>query len=131
MFIFDTMILSYLIRRDPLAALYSGELTNGEPIFISCQTVGEIHYGAAKKNRGTERIKKALSVVSQFAVLPIDETTANFYGDIRAGADKLGRPLNSQDAWILANAKQYNWILVSHDGDVDVGTELGIKIVRH
>ncbi len=131
MYIFDTMILSYLIRHDPLAALYRGELTSGEPIFISCQTVGEIRYGAVKKNWGPEKIKKALRIVSQFAVLPIDETTANFYGDIRAGADKLGRSLHSQDAWILATAKQYKLTLVSHDGDVDVGEELGVNVVKH
>lgn len=131
MYIFDTMILSYLIRHDPLAALYKTELTSGEPIFISCQTVGEIRYGAAKRNWGPEKKMKALRIIGQFAVLPIDETTANFYGDIRAGADKLGRSLHSQDAWILATAKQFNLTLVSHDYDVNVGRELGIKVITH
>lgn len=130
MYLFDTMILSYLIRQDPLAALYRDELTSSEPVFISCQTVGEIRYGAAKKNWGPERIRNALKIANQFAILPLDEATAPIYGEVRAGAAKLGRPLLSQDAWILATAKQYNLILVSHDSDTVVGEEFGIKIIR-
>ena len=110
MYLFDTMILSYLIRQDPLAVLYRSELTCREPIFISCQTVGEIRFGAAKRNWGSERIQKALKIVNHFAILPLDDATATIYGDIRAGASRLGRPLLSQDAWILATAKQYNLI---------------------
>jgi predicted nucleic acid-binding protein len=130
MYLFDTMILSYLIRQDPLAALYRSELTSGEPIFVSCQTVGEIRFGAVKINWGPDRIQKALKIVNHFAVLPLDEATATIYGDIRAGASRLGRPLLSQDAWILATAKQYNLILVSHDSDVSVGNEFGIKTIK-
>ena len=85
MYLFDTMILSYLIRQDPLAVLYRSELTCREPIFISCQTVGEIRFGAAKRNWGSERIQKALKIVNYFAVLPLDEVTTTIYVDIRAG----------------------------------------------
>ena len=73
--------------------------------------------------------QKALKIVNHFAILPLDGATATIYGDIRAGASRLGRPLLSQDAWILATAKQYNLILVSHD-DVSIGHEFGIQTIK-
>lgn len=56
--------------------------------------------GALTKIWGS-RDRKALKIVSQFAVLPLDEATATIYGDVRAGTSRLGRPLLSQDVYQL------------------------------
>ena len=128
MYLFDTMIISYLLRGDPLAALYRAELDSNGPMSISCQTVGEILYGAAQKRWGASKRAKVDRLMLRFTVLPIDMATAAIYGEIRAGADKLGRPLESQDAWIMATAKQRGLTLVTHDGDMQVGAQVGVDI---
>jgi predicted nucleic acid-binding protein len=51
------------------------------------------------------------------------------YAAVRAISKKVGRLLTSQDAWIVATAKQYGLTLISNDLDVDIGESVGINVI--
>jgi len=46
-----------------------------------------------------------------------------------SAARKAGRRLDVADAWIMATARQFNLILVSHDQDIVVGENIGVQII--
>jgi predicted nucleic acid-binding protein len=64
-----------------------------------------------------------------FGVLPIDSETAKLCAHIRSTAKSLGREMRTADAWIMATAKQYEYKLVSHDGDMQVASKVGIELI--
>lgn len=129
MFLLDTSVVSYIVRKDPLAKLYHAEVTSGMACYVSAQTLGEMYLGARAADWGTERRRRMEVVLARFVVLAIDSGTARQYGDLVHAAGALGRPLSPPDAWIMAAAKQYGLTLVSHDRDMLVGGRLGIEVV--
>jgi tRNA(fMet)-specific endonuclease VapC len=129
MYIVDTMLVSYIFRGDPLALPYRPELESDQPLYLSAQTIGELYFGAEYKGWGKPKQQKIDSLVSEYVVLPIDHETAMHYAAVRAVSKKAGRFLTSQDAWIVATAKQYGLTLISNDLDVTIGECIGIRVI--
>jgi predicted nucleic acid-binding protein len=105
-------------------------MDSGLPLFISVQTAAEIIAGADKDNWGKPR-RAALQeyLETQFTTFPIDENTEPFYVAMLNGSARLGKALKIADNWIVATAKQYDLVLVTHDGEMRVGEDLGVKLI--
>ncbi len=130
MYIIDTSVVSYFVRDNPLKELYRTEMSSELPLSISLQTVAEVMAGADRDNWG-ERRRLALQkyLETQFTILPIEHETVPFYIAILNGSVRKGRSLQIADTWIVATAKQHDLVLVTHDGDMRVGSELGVKVI--
>lgn len=130
MFIVDTSVVSFFVRNNPLKELYRSEIESALPLSISVQTVAEILAGADSDNWGTRR-RVALQnfLETQFTIIPIDEKTVPIYVEMLNGSARLGRAMQVADTWIVATAKQHDLVLVTHDGDMLVSGELGVKLI--
>src|SRR5207249_2348501 len=84
-YLFDTDVLSAVMRRDPpLALVRRLAQLPPERQFTSAITLGELLYGAA--GRGSEELVHRVRelVVFAQAILPFDEAAAEVYGPLRA-----------------------------------------------
>jgi tRNA(fMet)-specific endonuclease VapC len=129
MYIIDTSIFSYLFRNDPIYEQYAEDLAPDAQMFLSVQTLGELLDGAIKRGWGEARKTKLHSLISTFSLLPITEETAAHYSEVMSAARNVGRRLDVADAWIMATARQFNLVLVSHDQDMVVGENIGVQII--
>ena len=110
----DTNIVSYLMRGGRLAEAYEPH-TEGRLLAISFVTVGELYYGAEKRNWGERRRKVLETTLRNFVVVPYDHDVARCYGRLVAERETKGKPIQPNDAWIAACAVRHTVPLVTHN----------------
>lgn len=115
MYCFDTDILSATIRREPSLALIRrlAQLPPSEQ-FTTAITLGELLYGAARRN--SQKLTSQVGDLLQGAItiLPFDDSAAEIYGQLRAHLESDGKPLAEPDLRIAS-------IALSHDLTVVTG----------
>lgn len=111
-FLIDTNIVIALFASDSTVQQY---LRGAVEVFTPAIVLGEIYYGAYKSSRIKENVSRINEFASQNAVLFCDAITAQWYGQIKDGLRKQGRPIPENDIWIAAIAVQYDLILVTRD----------------
>ncbi len=115
-YLFDTDILSNLLRRAPSPSLLRRlALTPVEEQTTSSITVGELYYGARRLAGGGEnlvsRIESAL--LPNLLVLPFDVSAAQHYGHLRAELERAGTPIGDADMRIAAIARANDLTVVT------------------
>lgn len=85
-----------------------GEGTVCTSIIVAC----ELRYGARKKNsaRLLDRMEQALATLP---VLALGAGVDTYYGEIRVGLERRGKPIGRHDFLIAAHALALNLILVT------------------
>ena len=96
--ILDTNIVSYLMKGNREARMYEPHVRN-RSLAISFITVGELYYGAEKRNWGEIKRKRLEAILSIFAV-----------------RQRTGKTIAPNDAWISACALRHAVPLVTHNG---------------
>lgn len=110
----DTNIVSYLMKGGPLAETYVRH-TEGRLLSIAFITVGEMYYGAEKRNWGQRKRKELETTLRNFVVVPYDHEIARCYGRLVAERQTRGNPIAPNDAWIAACAVRHAVPLVTHN----------------
>lgn len=124
--ILDTNIVSYLMKGGALANLYAPHL-QGKLLSVTFVTVGEMYYGAEKKQWGEKKRKLLETTLRNFVVIPYDHEIARCYGKLVAEREREGRPISLADAWIAACAVRHATPLVTHNsGDFEKIVDLQI-----
>jgi tRNA(fMet)-specific endonuclease VapC len=115
MYLFDTDILSNLLKRNPSPVLLRRLATlPSEAQFTSAITVGELIYGAYRSERPDYFLRKLEQLVwPNIIVLPFDEKAARSYGRLRAELEEAGTPLSEPDMRIASIALANNLTLVT------------------
>lgn len=104
-YLFDTDILSNLMKRNPSPALVERLKDLPSQLqYTSSITVGEMYYGAFRIPHSQVIIKKIEEEVfpSLCGILPFDEKPAREYGRIRAELETRGESLAEPDIRIAA-----------------------------
>lgn len=105
MYCFDTDTLSAVIRRDPplhlIRRLAQVPATDQATTTI---TLGELLYGAAKRDSEqlTSRVREVVATAT--SILPFDERAAEVYGPLRARLEREGQRLDEPDLRIASIA---------------------------
>ncbi len=104
MIVFDTDVLSYVLRRDPPVGLLRriAEIDPRDQVTTSI-TLGELVYGAYRSKRPEyfmTRLRELL--LPNLRVLAFDRKAAEVYGEVRAGLEKAGRPTAEPDLRIAS-----------------------------
>ena len=112
--ILDTNIVSYLMKGGPLAEVYEPHVQN-HLLAITFITVGELYFGAEKRNWGEKKRKELETTLRNFVVIPYDHEIAGCYGRLVAERQRNGKPIAPNDAWIAACAVRHGVPLVTHN----------------
>lgn len=115
MFLFDTDILSNILKKNPSPTLLRRiAIIPSDQQFTSTITVGEMIYGAYKSGRPSYFLEKLDKLVlPNVNILSFDEASAYTYGKLRAEIEKKGTPLTEPDLRIASIAITYNLTIVS------------------
>jgi tRNA(fMet)-specific endonuclease VapC len=106
-YLFDTDILSNLLRRAPSPSLLRRiALTPVADQATSSITLGELYYGARRLAAGGETLIERIDtdLLLNLAVLPFDAKAARLYGELRADLERAGTPIGDADTRIAAIA---------------------------
>lgn len=100
---------------------------------VSVVTLAELQAGVlAAADSATRATRLAtLGVVSDVALLPIDERVALAWARLRVQLAESGRRVNVNDSWIAATALAHDLPVVTQDDDFDVLTEVSGLAVVH
>ena len=114
MYLFDTDVLSNLMKRSPSHDLLKrvGSVPVGSR-FTSSITLGELVYGARRRGSGSLMEKIEERVAAKLPILPFDADAARRYGEIRADLERQGTPIGDADVRIAAIAFARNLIVVT------------------
>ena len=115
MFLFDTDILSNIIKRKPSDVLIDRlQTVPKQSQHTSSINIGEIYYGAYRSSR-TDHILKAFeeTVFPNIKVLFFDEQSGKLFGKLKAQLEKRGIRCSEPDLRIASVALQHNLNLVT------------------
>ena len=107
-YLFDTDILSNLLRRAPSPSLLRRlALTPVTEQATSSITLGELYYGARRLGDGGETLVDRIdsTLLPNLTVLSFDAHAARHYGEIRANLERAGTPIGDADMRIAAIAR--------------------------
>ena len=115
MYLLDTNICIYIIKKKPVDVLRTLKTKSRKDIYISSITIAELEYGVAK-SQFPERNKIALiEFLSIFNILPFDDTDAVNFGITKTNLEKGGKTVGSMDLLIAAQAITKRLILVTNN----------------
>lgn len=114
MYCFDTDILSATIRREPSLALIRrlAQLPPSEQ-FTTAITMGELLYGAARRDSKKLSAQVRDLLQGAIAILPFDDSAATVYGQLRAHLESGGKPLAEPDLRIASIALSHDLTVVT------------------
>lgn len=108
----DTNIVSYYVKRHPLAAKYLPH-TTGYVLAVSFQTVAELWLWADLAGWGTARRAHLAGTLAGMLTYQSTPTVCDCWVEIQVA--RQSRPISTADAWIAATALAHGFDLVTHN----------------
>lgn len=117
-YMFDTNVVSHLIRRDSLGKQLRQRVVNykGEIFSISAITAAELLYSLEKKPSATLLRTFVHQFLSQIEILPWTIAAAYSYAELRALSESTGITVAALDMLIASHAHASNKTLITQDG---------------
>jgi tRNA(fMet)-specific endonuclease VapC len=115
----DTSVASLLHpkkRNHILRAKYQPHM-QGQILALSFQSVAELWSWAEENNWGSTQRDGLTIFLQRFLVISYDTDLAKAWAVISTHCKRVGRRLESGDAWIAATAVRYRIPLLTHDRD--------------
>ena len=114
-FLLDTNICTYIRQERPEAVLRRFRRLRPGEAALSVITYGELIYGAAKSAQREAALERLRELVHWLPALPMPETAAEAYGNIRAELATKGEMIGNNDLWIAAHALASGLTLVTNN----------------
>ena len=115
MYMLDTNICIFAIKKRPVTILANLQTHKPSDICISSITYAELCHGV-EKSQARDRNRLALTMfLSNISIIPFDESVAMEYGRVRAALEKNGTPIGPLDTQIAAHAKSLGMTLVTNN----------------
>lgn len=115
MWLLDTNICIYLIKKQPKRVLHRLRELDIATVGVSSITVAELQYGVAKSSRPEQNALALAAMLAPLEVLPFDDGAAAVYGTVRATLERAGTPIGSMDLLIAAHARALGRTIVTHN----------------
>jgi tRNA(fMet)-specific endonuclease VapC len=84
-------------------------------ISISVIVMGELQYGAHKSSRVESNLTLFANFLSNFEIVPVDESIAAVYGEVKKQLHEIGMNIPENDIWIAASAITRKCSLLTYD----------------
>lgn len=114
-FLIDTNICIYIMNKRPPEVIQKFKTMEVGQIAISSITVSELQYGVSKSKYREQNLKRLDEFLTPFQILPYEEHTSKFYGEIRSHLEYQGTIIGPLDLLIAAHALSQNLILVTNN----------------
>jgi tRNA(fMet)-specific endonuclease VapC len=111
----------YLFDTNAVIALFADDsdvlarLEAAQEVFVLIIVLGELHYGARRSGRVERNLARLVTFTTGSVMLNCDDITARYYGEIKDGLRRDGRPIPENDIWIAAVASQHNLTVLTRD----------------
>jgi tRNA(fMet)-specific endonuclease VapC len=115
MYVLDTNICIYIIKKQPPSVFERFESLPLGSLSMSLVTFGELEYGAMRSNNSEKALNILDELINYIPVLPMGTDVAKHYADIRADLAKKGTPIGNNDLWIAAHTRSLDHTLVSNN----------------
>lgn len=111
-YMLDTNLCIRVLRDRPreLAEKFNA---NADALSISTIVLMELLHGAAKSARPEHHRDLVERFAAKLEVLPFDDGAADHAADIRAGLERIGRPIGSYDLLIAGHARSRGLVVVT------------------
>jgi len=97
MYMLDTDICIYIIKRKPRSALNRLERLQPGQLAMSAITFAELMNGAKKSKQVDANVAKLNELGEMIQILPFDQKAAIYYGDVRSTLEKKGNIIGGND----------------------------------
>ena len=124
----DTCVVSYLLKKYPLAEPYHFLLNDDNLLLgLSFISLGELYRWPLTKNWGDQRLREYEEALKTYVVLWCDDMTCRWWAKVSA---IKGRPMPVNDSWIAATALRHDTPLVTHNVKDFIHLQpLGLKLI--
>ncbi|MBN1700167.1 MAG: type II toxin-antitoxin system VapC family toxin [Spirochaetales bacterium] len=132
MFLLDTNICIYAIKKKSDLVLDNISINFKHGIYISALTVAELEFGIADSQYPEENRLSLLEFLSIFTVLPFDDDAAIPYGKIKKKLKEEAKIIGPIDLLLAAQAISKNLIFVTNNTkEFQRIKELRIALAKH
>lgn len=108
----DTSIVIDYLRQDP--GLHE-KIDQVDDVYLTLVVLGELLYGAYRSNHKEKTLEQVREFFDGCVLILPDESTAEFYAQIKAELAAAGKAIPENDAWIAAVARQHNFPVATRD----------------
>ncbi len=115
MYLLDTNICIYIIKKKPVDVLKTLKTKSKKNIYVSSITIAELEYGVAKSQFPEKNKIALIEFLSIFNILPFDDIDAVEFGMIKTDLEKKGKIIGPMDLLIAGQAKSKKLILVTNN----------------
>ena len=114
-YMLDTDICIYIIKRKPLHVLERLESIQPDQLSMSAITFAELMNGAKKSQRVEANVSRLNALGEILEICSFDQQAAVAYGDVRSSLEKRGEVIGPHDLLIAAHALSLDRILVTNN----------------
>jgi tRNA(fMet)-specific endonuclease VapC len=114
-YLLDTNICIYIAKQKPQGVLARLHQLRPGDVGMSIITYLELVYGAWKSRRREANLLRIQELERVIPVLPLDASTGQHYGRIRAELERKGSPIGAYDMLIAAHALALGLTLVTNN----------------
>ncbi len=114
-YMLDTDICIYIIKRKPLHVLERLELMQPGQLSMSAITFAELMNGAKKSQRVEANVSRLNSLGEILEICSFDQQAAVAYGDVRSSLEKRGEVIGPHDLLIAAHALSLDRTLITNN----------------
>ena len=115
MYLLDTNICIYIIKKKPVDVLKTLKTKAKKKIYVSSITIAELEYGVAKSHFPEKNTIALIEFLSIFHILPFDDADAVECGMIKRDLEKKGKIIGPMDLLLAAQARAKQFILVTNN----------------
>jgi len=105
MYLLDTNICIYIIKKKPVDVLKTLKTKSKKNIYVSSITIAELEYGVAKSQFPEKNKIALIEFLSIFNILPFDDIDAVEFGMIKTDLEKKVKIIGPMDLLIAGQAK--------------------------
>ena len=115
MFMLDTNICIYIIKKKPVSVLRHIKKTKDKGLFISAITLSELEFGIENSDYKEKNRIALMEFLTIIGIKHFDENAAKEYGIVKKYLKDKKCLIGSMDMLIAAHAKSLNMVLVTNN----------------
>ncbi len=115
MFLLDTNICIFLIKKKNQALLNKIKNNYNKGILISSLTLAELEFGVENSEQKEKNRLSLIEFLSIFEILPFEQKDTQAFGLIKADLKKSGNLIGSVDALLAAQAISRNLTFITNN----------------